>query len=54
LRFPDFHHENEAGETVELILGIDFYNDALHALINNADFQQEPQMVYLGTLIAEE
>jgi hypothetical protein len=54
LRFPDFHHENEAGETVELILGIDFYNDALHALINNADFQQEPQMVYLGTLIAED
>ena len=50
LDFPQLQSKTAAGEVAEVILGVDYYNEDVHALINNAEYPNEPQMVYLGRL----
>ena len=53
LGFPQLQSKTAAGEPAEVILGVDYYNEDVHALINNAEYPNEPQMVYLGRLASD-
>ena len=53
LDFPQLQSKTAAGEPAEVILGVDYYNEDVHALINNAEYPNEPQMVYLGRLASD-
>jgi hypothetical protein len=48
LHFPQLKPTATTGEEAEVILGVDYYNGDVHALINNADYPNEPQLVLLG------
>ena len=53
LTFPQLRKEAGTEDGDDVILGVDFYDNRVQALINNATYPVEPQVIHLGTTDAD-
>lgn len=53
LTFPQLRKGTDAGEGDDIILGVDYYNNRVQALINDAAHPVEPQVIHLETTDAD-
>lgn len=49
IQFPQLSQAGAEGE-IETMLGIDFFNQEIHVLLNNPDYPDNPRKIWLGKL----